>query len=241
MREPLLECLNARRFLYRWLCPTSLVMALTLTGGLEAQTVAAPPSPSKPLVTRNHPVMPVPAWILFCKQRPEECAVNPSEPATITLTPQAWGMLTRINRQVNGTIRPMTDIEHWGVADRWDSAEDGYGDCEDYQLVKRKRLVEAGFPRRVLRMTAVIDENGEPHAVLMVRTDRGDFILDNKHDAILPWRRTGYIYLQREDSTGSIWVSLGEAFTSHVATTIAPVPRIAREASARPGQTPGFR
>ena len=31
-------------------------------------------------------------------------------------------------------------------------------------------------------MTVVIDEQGEGHAVLMVRTDRGDFILDNKRD-----------------------------------------------------------
>ena len=76
----------------------------------------------------------------------------------------------------------------------------------------------AGLVRRVLRMTAVIDGNGEPHAVLMVRTDRGDFVLDNKRDAILPWRKTGYVYLQREGSTGSTWVSLGAAFASPVAT-----------------------
>jgi predicted transglutaminase-like cysteine proteinase len=112
----------------------------------------------------------------------------------------------------------MTDMDHWGVEDRWGLAEDGYGDCEDYQLVKRKRLVAAGFSRRALRMTAVIDGDGEPHAVLMVRTDRGDFILDNKRDTVLPWRQTGYVYLQREGATGSTWVSLGGAFASAVAT-----------------------
>ena len=194
-------------------------MALTLTGGgSEAQTVTPLPTPSRPLATRNYPVMPVPGWIRFCKQRPEECEVDPSEPATLTLTPHAWETLTRINHQVNGTIKSMTDMEHWGVEDRWDSAKDGYGDCEDFQIVKRERLVAAGFPRRVLRMTAVIDENGEPHAVLMARTDRGDFILDNRHNAILPWRRTSYVYLQREGGTGSTWVSLGGAFASPVAT-----------------------
>jgi predicted transglutaminase-like cysteine proteinase len=112
----------------------------------------------------------------------------------------------------------MTDREHWGVADHWDLAEDGFGDCEDYQLVKRQRLVAAGFPRRALRLTAVIDEDGAPHAVMMVRTDRGDFILDNKRNAVLPWRKTGYIYLQREGGTGSNWVSLGGAISSPVAT-----------------------
>jgi len=119
---------------------------------------------------------------------------------------------------VNATIKSMPDFEHWGVEDLWSFAEDGYGDCEDYQLVKRRRLVAAGFPRRALRMTAVIDEDGAPHAVMMVRTNQGDFILDNKHNAVLPWRRTGYIYLQREGDTGSTWVSLRGAFVAPVAT-----------------------
>lgn len=104
------------------------------------------------------------------------------------------------------------------MEDHWDLADDGYGDCEEYQLVKRKRLVAAGFPRRALRMTAVIDEDGTPHAVMMVRTDRGDFILDNKRNTILPWRQTGYIYLQREGGPGSTWVSLGGAISSPVTT-----------------------
>ena len=28
----------------------------------------------------------------------------------------------------------MTGLEHRGVVDRWDFPDDGYGDCEDYQL-----------------------------------------------------------------------------------------------------------
>lgn len=218
MREPLLGRLNARPFLNGWLHSTTLAVALMLNGGSEAQTVAVLPSPSRSVATRSLPITPVPGWNRFCKQRPDECAVISSEPATITLTPQAWETLIRVNRQVNATIRSMTDMEHWGVEDHWGLAEDGYGDCEDFQLVKRKRLVAAGFPQRALRMTAVIDADGEPHAVLMVRTDRGDFILDNKRDTVLPWRQTRYIYLQREGGTGATWVSLGGAFASPVAT-----------------------
>ena len=218
MREPLFRRLNARPFLSGWLPSTTLAVALMLTGGSEAQPIAVPASPSRPVATRNHPVTSVPAWIRFCQQRPDECAVFSSGPTTITLTPQAWETLTRINRQVNAAIRPMTDMVHWGVEDHWGLAEDGYGDCEDYQLVKRRHLVAAGFSRRALRMTAVIDGDGEPHAVLMVRTDRGDFILDNKRDTVLPWRRTGYVYLQREGSTRATWVSLAGAFASTDAT-----------------------
>ncbi len=195
-----------------------LALALPLGHGAEAQAVAALPSRSSPIATKRYAVTPVPGWTLFCQRRPEECAVDPAEPASITLTAQAWQTLVRINHQVNATIRPITDMEHWGVEEHWDFAEDGYGDCEDYQLVKRKRLVAAGFPRRALRLTAAIDREGSPHAVMMVRTDRGDFILDNKRNAVLPWRRTGYTYLQREDDTGKAWVSLGGAFVARVAT-----------------------
>src|SRR5215207_11705837 len=100
-------------------------------------------------------------------------------------------MLATINRVVNQRIKPITDLKHWGVVDRWDYPDDGWGDCEDYQLLKRKLLAERGLPRRAMRMTVVQDDKGEGHAVLMVRTDRGDFILDNQRAAILPWTRTG--------------------------------------------------
>ena len=60
-------------------------------------------------------------------------------------------------------------------------------------------LVEQyGVPKRALRMTVVIDEQGEGHAVLMVRTDEGELILDNKRDAVLAWHQTGYIFVKRE-------------------------------------------
>jgi predicted transglutaminase-like cysteine proteinase len=62
-----------------------------------------------------------------------------------------------------------------------------------------------------MRMTVVIDEKGEGHAVLMIRTDRGDFVLDNKTNAVLPWHDTGYIYIKREGQSGPAWVSLGGA------------------------------
>ena len=61
-------------------------------------------------------------------------------------------------------------------------------------------------------MTVVVDEAGDGHAVLMIRTDRGDLILDNKTDAILPWHRTGYAIVKRESqSSAAAWVSLGVA------------------------------
>ncbi|MEE1655401.1 transglutaminase-like cysteine peptidase [Microvirga sp. CF3062] len=152
---------------------------------------------------------PTPAWVAFCKQVPGECALDASEPAIIALNAETWKLLVDANERVNATILPVTDQEHWGVADRWDYPDDGMGDCEDIQILKRRVLIDAGLPRRALRMTVVIDELGAGHAVLMVRTDRGDYILDNKRAAVLSWQETGYRYVKREGSEGATWVWLG--------------------------------
>jgi predicted transglutaminase-like cysteine proteinase len=127
-------------------------------------------------------------------------------PETITLTPAVWDEIAAVNRWANATVRAVPDQAHWGVEDRWDYPNDGIGDCEDIQLLKRRTLSQSGLPRRAMRMTVVIDETGAGHAVLMVRTDKGDLILDNKRDAVLPWTQTGYDFVKREGSTGTGWV-----------------------------------
>jgi len=152
---------------------------------------------------------PTAAWSEFCERNPSECAINPAEPATIQLDQRARQTMVAINQQVNATISPREDSDHWGVIDRWDYPDDGYGDCEDYQILKRRLLVKAGLPRRALRMVVVLDELGQGHAVLAARTDRGDFILDNKRDAVLPWHQTGYVYIKSEGDRSLAWVQLG--------------------------------
>ena len=155
------------------------------------------------------PAGPTHAWIRFCESHPDECHIDLSQPGRITLTPGIWAALTQVNERVNSSILAVTDQDHWGVLDRWDYPDDGLGDCEDIQLMKRKLLVQAGLPQRAMRIAAVIDEQGQGHAVLMVLTDRGDFILDNKRNAILPWRRTGYAFIKCEGTNSRAWVALG--------------------------------
>jgi predicted transglutaminase-like cysteine proteinase len=145
----------------------------------------------------------------FCRRQPQECAIDVSEPVIIRLNQELWGTIVGVNERVNRTILAVTDQDHWGEVDRWDYPDDGLGDCEDIQLLKRKLLIEAGLPRRALRMTVVIDEQGAGHAVLMVRTDHGEFILDNKRDAVLAWQGTGYHYVKREGDESAAWVWLG--------------------------------
>ena len=74
------------------------------------------------------------------------------------LTAKAWKDLVRINKWVNDTVKPITDLEHWGVVERWNYPDDGYGDCEDYVLLKRRMLMQAGWPRQALLITVVRDK-----------------------------------------------------------------------------------
>ncbi len=127
------------------------------------------------------------------------------------MTQTAWKDLVRVNRWVNETIKPMTDQEHWGVIEKWSFPTDGYGDCEDYVLLKRKMLIEAGWPREALLITVVRDKKGDGHAVLTVKSDKGEFILDNQNENVLPWQDTGYRFVKRQSQADqNVWVALGD-------------------------------
>ena len=129
----------------------TLVCALT-SAAAAGRLVAIDPAP------------PLPAWTVFCDQHPSECMIDVAEPEIIPLASNTLEIIEAVNRHVNRSIAPRRDLDHWGKIDQWDLPTDGEGDCEDYQLLKRKLLVEAGLPRRAMRMTVVIDETGQGHA-----------------------------------------------------------------------------
>lgn len=150
-------------------------------------------------------------WTGFCIRYKPECDTTPSLPRDIVLTPQAWSDMTKVNNWVNDNIKPITDLDHWGVVEQWDYPDDGYGDCEDYVLLKRRMLTQAGWPRESLLITVVRDKKNEGHAVLTVKTDKGEFIMDNQTQEILPWFETGYRFVKRQSqSDPNTWVALGE-------------------------------
>jgi predicted transglutaminase-like cysteine proteinase len=150
-------------------------------------------------------------WVEFCTENVRECATHKTAARDIVLSNQTWTSLVRINDWVNQSIKPITDMDHWGVVEKWSYPDDGYGDCEDYVLLKRRMLVEAGWPREALLITVVRDKKGEGHAVLTVKTDKGEFILDNQEDRVLLWSETGYRFVKRQSqSDQNVWVSLGD-------------------------------
>ena len=70
-------------------------------------------------------------------------------------------------------------------------------------------MIERGWPREALLITVVRDKKDNGHAVLTVVTDRGDFVLDNQRDEIVPWNETGYRFVKRQSqSNPNEWVAL---------------------------------
>ena len=156
-------------------------------------------------------VRPPIGWVEFCVEYDPECKTKPSAPRDVVLSAQSWKDLTRINLWVNSHVKPMTDMDHWGVVERWNYPDDGYGDCEDYALQKRKMLMQAGWPREALLMTVVRDQHGDGHAILTVKTDKGEYILDNQTNDILLWSDTGYRFVKRQSQADpNTWISLGD-------------------------------
>jgi predicted transglutaminase-like cysteine proteinase len=150
-------------------------------------------------------------YVEFCTEMPKECAANDSEPRDVVLTAKVWKDLVRVNKWANDSIAPITDMDHWGVVEKWSYPDDGKGDCEDYVLLKRRMLIQAGWPREALLITVVRDKRGDGHAVLTVKTDKGDFILDNQEEQVLLWSETGYRFVKRQSqSNPNHWVALGD-------------------------------
>lgn len=180
------------------------------TATLPVNAFETPEVPSRFLQDGANTARPTKAWLEFCDRLPEACDVGILEPRTIAHSLDLWVDLVRVNKAVNREIRPVTDVDQWGVSDRWDFPETGSGDCEDIQIEKRRRLIELGYPARAMRMAVVINPEGEGHAVLLVRTERGDYVLDNRTDAVLPWFAARYTWVKRESDDGSArWVALG--------------------------------
>jgi predicted transglutaminase-like cysteine proteinase len=149
-------------------------------------------------------------WVEFCVRYKGECNTRPSAPRDVVLTQKAWSDMVKVNSWANDNIQPITDQEHWGVVEQWDYPDDGKGDCEDYVLLKRRMLMQAGWPREALLITVVRDKKGDGHAVLTVKTNRGEFILDNQESEVLAWNKTGYKFVKRQSqSDPNVWVALG--------------------------------
>jgi len=134
-------------------------------------------------------------------------AVNP------LLRPAQMRMINTINRDVNRDVRKATDFDLYGMIEYWSLPRviNGkmYGDCEDYALEKRRRLIEAGVPAESLSMAVAVTARGESHAVLVVSFESGDWVLDNLTPWAMPWEDMNYHWVQRQVAGSASWTTIG--------------------------------
>ena len=144
----------------------------------------------------------------FCRTYRGECSQKRGSYAPITLTRDNWREILDVNSMVNMVIEPRSDQEIYGREEVW-TFPDVAGDCEDYVLLKRQMLINRGLPASGLLITVVRKPDGEGHAVLTVRTDRGDFVLDNLRTDVRLWIDTEYTFLKRQSERhAGHWVSI---------------------------------
>lgn len=123
-------------------------------------------------------------YTIFCMNNRAECA--PSSSVVVEYSPAMAAKLNQVNSSVNSSIKPKADkTETWSV-------NVSAGDCEDYALTKRKRLIAAGVPAGALRMATLRTADGVAHAVLVVKTTAGDMVLDNLRRSVVAKSATGY-------------------------------------------------
>lgn len=134
-------------------------------------------------------------FYMLCVAVPSACKITRARNVRtgadgVDLTLDTLELIDRVNREVNAAMKPQPEapgVDVWKIGG-------STGDCEDYALTKRKALIAKGFPSAALLVATVVTRRGEDHAVLVVRTDRGDFVLDNLSQTVKPWTRTGYTF-----------------------------------------------
>jgi len=142
----------------------------------------------------------------YCKRTPRDCGAHRAL-APMKLTPDRMKLLQSVNASVNAAIKPVSDQDNYGKRDYWTIPKNGKGDCEDYVLLKRAKLMARGISPSQLLITMV--QGSEAHIVLTVRTDSGDYILDNMRADVLPVEKTSYRYIKMQSPSHSgQWVSI---------------------------------
>lgn len=108
-------------------------------------------------------------------------------------------LASSINTQVNHQTSTIDDHVQYGREEHWALPTARGGDCEDFVLLKKKILIKNGVAGKNLLIATVLDRNLNSHAVLILRTQSGDLVLDNLTNDIRLWKDTGHTFLKLQN------------------------------------------
>lgn len=154
----------------------------------------APPSATEPDPASPEPVRHATA----IRRRPEDAGS-----ALVDLRSPLWRAATAVNTEVNAAIRADDDLRAYRQADYWTipratGRAKPVGDCEDFVLAKRERLLALGVPAEALSIALVTTRTGLSHAVLLVATDEGEYVLDNLTPWVVHWTEARLTWRERQ-------------------------------------------
>jgi predicted transglutaminase-like cysteine proteinase len=202
---------------YKSAMGAALLATFITTQGTWANTTVQPAQNNAPALseTEYDQTLPPVGFVKFCASNPAACKqdglFSNLSAKPVDMTPERWTQLYQINTSINARIKPESDQDQYGEPERWAYPVTA-GDCEDYALLKQRELEQANFGSQNLRMTVVLDEHGDGHAVLTVTTAQGDYVLDNRINDILLWKDTNYTFLKRQAADNpKHWVALLKA------------------------------
>lgn len=203
-----------------------IIVAATVAATLAIQSRPALAFLARPVIfaALGNTTAPPRGWLQFCAEKPSECRPTGEQPRDVTLTPELLEQLFSINRYANDRVVWTPDSELYGKDEHWAYPLDR-GDCEDIVLLKRQLLSKAGWPTGALLITTAEDRDANRglHAVLTVRTDRGELILDNRTPEILFWYETNYHFLKRQSPNDpNVWIAFSDKQPRPVRETAAP-------------------
>jgi predicted transglutaminase-like cysteine proteinase len=170
----------------------------------EASAVEIVPRSSS-LALKGEAPMPA-GYLALCQTSPRLCNFGQARKRrgleVAPLTAARFRELQDVTTMVNRSMRAVEDRARFGIADRW-TVGGGTGDCEDFAMTKRRLLMARGWPAAAV-LVAIVSLRGAQHAVLVARTDGGDFVLDNLNSSVTPWRNTSYVWkkIQGPDAFG---------------------------------------
>lgn len=123
----------------------------------------------------------------FCVRKPVRCPVS-KQIHQIQLNAANRRVIEEVQRSVNSELR--SGLERW---------DDGVTrtDCTDFALIKRSRLMDLGFQPSALLIAVAFVASGEAHLLLVVVTDRGDYVLDNLRPTMVRWDELPYRWVMR--------------------------------------------
>lgn len=194
----MVNCIAKRAFCYAG----QFVLSLVTIAGIA---IAVPSSTFANTLLHEIKAIPAPTGAReLCQSYPWAC--DRSTTTSVLDTATQLRLAAEVNREINRKVRAVSDQNQYGRKEVWTLPTARGGDCEDFALLKKKELIRIGLAPSRLSIATALDRRRNSHAVLIIRTKSGDYVLDNLTNQMKPWQDTGYSFLRMQDpNTPSGW------------------------------------